>query len=149
MRNPRLLMAAGALAAVVVVVVLVLALGDSDGGDDEGGTTARARLTLERFEQPGTGKPELLVTLRDRELNVAETTGGETEVLLRCVDAGGAVRLRRPTSWPLLEELGYPLPHIHQVASPSVLAKIRACRLTGPGIDFAGRVPGRLPLAAQ
>ena len=147
MRNPRVLIAVGALTAVVAVGVVALALGGSD--DDEGGDTVRARLTLERFEQPGSGTPELLVSLPDKKLNVPETTDGETSVLLRCVDSGGAVRLRRPTGWPLLEELGYPLPHIHQPASPAVLRSIRACRLTGPGMNLAGRVPGRLPPAAQ
>ncbi len=140
-------------AAVLVVAVLagaaVLALGGSGDGDDEPRRTVRARLTLERFMQPETGRAELLVSLPEKRLNQPDTTGGATSVLLRCVDQTGAVRVRRPTAWPLLEELGYPLPHIHQPASRKVLDSIRACRLTGSGIDFAGRVPGRLPRAAQ
>jgi hypothetical protein len=36
------------------------------------------------------------------------------------------------------------LPHLHQPALAAVLADVRSCRLTGPGIDFAGHVRGWL-----
>ncbi len=107
--------------------------------------TVRSELTLERFVLPTTGEPEeLVVSLPEQRLNVLETTGGETEVLLRCVDKGGAETLRQLVAWPLLEETGFP-PHIHQAIRPDVLDAVRGCRLTGPGIDFEGRVPGRVP----
>jgi hypothetical protein len=47
----------------------------------------------------------------------------------------------------MMEEFGYPFPHLHVPVGPQLLDTIRRCRLTGPGIDFEGRVPGRLPLA--
>ena len=59
-------------------------------------------------------------------------------------DAGGAAAIDRTVDWPLLEEEGYP-PHIHQPADARLLERIRSCRLSGPGIDFDGRVVGRLP----
>ena len=109
--------------------------------------TVRSALTLERVVLPTTGQPEeLVVSLPEQRLNVPETTGGETTVLLRCVDEGGAEKLRQMVGWPLLEEPGYP-PHIHQPIRPDVLESVRSCRLTGTGIDFEGRVPGRVPMA--
>lgn len=60
------------------------------------------------------------------------------------MDERGAVNIRQKIAWPLLEEAGYP-PHIHQLVRPEVLAGVRGCCLTGRGIDFAGRVPGRVP----
>jgi hypothetical protein len=68
-------------------------------------------------------------------------------VTLTCFGASGAKAFAIPTAWPLQEEFGYPLPHIHVPAGQQLLDGIRRCRLTGPGIDFEGRVPGRLPVA--
>ncbi|MGH3992833.1 MAG: hypothetical protein ACRDSN_10275, partial [Pseudonocardiaceae bacterium] len=63
---------------------------------------------------------------------------------LRCVDRSGRVTIRQRHKWPLVEETGY-APHIHQPAVPEVLDGLRSCRITGPGVAFAGRVAGRLP----
>ena len=158
MRNPRVLIAAAVLAVLVVVAVVAFVAGGSDGGTDRAGPaeaerpaeparTVRSALTLERAVLPTTGQPEeLVVSLPEERLNVPETTGGEPTVLLRCVDEEGAENLRQTVSWPLLEEPGFP-PHIHQAIRPDVLDGVRGCRLTGPGIDFGGRVPGRVPSA--
>lgn len=146
-RNPRALLAVIVLLAVLAAVaVAVFVGGGSEGGSEGRLRTVGSELTLERFVVPTTGQPELLVSLPDRRLNAPQTTGGETSVLLRCFDRSGALKIRQQTAWPLLEEVGYP-PHIHQLARPDVLDVVRACRLTGPGIDFGGRVPGRLPTA--
>lgn len=148
MRTPRTLLAAGVAAAAVIgcVVLLTVTGGDSDdeGGEPRG--AVRAALQLEQFTRLDTGERELLVSLSAPHLNTLETTGGERVVLLRCVDGAGATVIRRPTEWPLLEEEGF-LPHIHQPASREQLDSIRACTVTGPGVDFEGRVEGRLPLA--
>ena len=136
------------VAAVVVVVVVVVAGGSEGGGGEKPVRTVRAQLTLERFARPDLGGVELLVSLPDERLNTPETTGGETSVLLRCVDRSGAEAIRQQTEWPLLEEVGFP-PHIHQPVRPQVLNRVRSCRLTGRGIDFAGRVEGRVPKARQ
>ena len=109
----------------------------------------RASLTLEQFKRPDGGGAELLISLPEAGLNSPEATGGETSVLLRCFDERGAVAIRVPTAWPLLEEIGYPLPHIHHLADQRLLNSIRRCRLTGPGVDYEGRVRGRLPVAAS
>lgn len=150
MSNARArIVAAVAVAAIVAVAAAILVGGGSGDGAGEPSRTVRSQLTLERSVLPTTGRPEeLVVSLPDQRLNVPETTRGATSVLLRCVDGAGAERLRERTAWPLLEEPGYP-PHIHQPIRPDVLDAVRGCRLTGPGIDFAGRVPGRVPNAPQ
>ena len=149
MKGPRLLIAAGVALVVVVVAVVALTAGGSDDGGDEPPRMVRSKLTLEQFVQPDTGAAELLITLPDKRLNSPDTTGGEKSVLLRCADERGREAIRTKTMWPLLEEYGYPLPHIHQLARQRVIDTIRSCRLTGTGIDFTGRVSGRPPRAAQ
>ncbi len=157
MRNPRILAAVAVLAVLGVVAVVAFGEGGSDDDTDPpvriGGPrplaepvrTVRSELTLERFVLPTTGQPEeLVVSLPEQRLNVPATTGGATQVLLRCVDRSGAETLRQTVAWPLLEEPGFP-PHIHQAIRPDVLDGVRGCRLTGPGIDFRGRVSGRVP----
>jgi len=88
----------------------------------------------------------LVVSLLDTRLNDPATTGGETSVLLRCVDEAGGEVLRQPNDWPLLEEPGFP-PHLHMPVRPDLIGRLRGCRLTGSGIDFEGSVPGTLPKA--
>lgn len=149
MKNPRVLLAGATLAVAAAVVVVLLLAGGSGGGGEEPRRTARARLTLEEFRTPDTGTLELLVSLQQTRLNDPELTGGERSVLLRCFDERDSVAIRTRTDWPLLEEAGYPLPHIHHPVAREVLERIRRCRLTGPGIDFEGRVPGPPPPAPQ
>ncbi len=145
MHNPRILIVAAVASAAVVAVAAAILVGDGSGDRaDEQPRPVRSQLTLERYVLPTTGRPELIVSLPDQRLNVLETTRGATSVLLRCADGAGAERIRRHTGWPLLEEPGL-APHIHQPIRPDVLDVIRSCRLTGPGIDFSGRVPGRVP----
>jgi hypothetical protein len=146
-KNPRVLLAVG-FAVAALVVVVVLAVGGSGEDDAEPLRTTRAPLTLERYTLPDTGATELLISLREQGLNTPERTGGATSVALRCSSADGTVKFRTRTMWPLLEETGYPFPHIHQPAGRKLLRSIRACRLTGPGIDFEGTVPGPPPPAA-
>jgi hypothetical protein len=150
--NPRVLLAAGVVVVAIVVGVVVLAFvgGDSgDGGAKAGAVvrpTLRARLTLEQYQRPDTGERELLVSLPGPRFNVEDAVRGVPIVWLRCFDAAGAMAIRSPYDWPLLEEPGYP-PHIHQPADGHLLATVRRCRLTAPGVDFEGTVSGRLPVA--
>ena len=148
MRNPRALLAVGVVVVTVLAGVVLLTVVGGDSGDERDGPQrpVRAALTLEQFDRPDTRERELLVSLSAPQLNTLEVTGGERVVLLQCSDHTGATIIRRPSEWPLLEEEGF-LPHIHQPASRQQLDSIRACTLTGPGIDFAGRVAARLPLA--
>ncbi len=132
----------------VAVGAVLLVVGGLWGDGAEARRVMRAELTLEQFVHPDTGGIELVVSLREARLNTPDVTGGETSVMLRCVDENREVVIGRRTEWPLLEEYGYPFPHIHQPLAPGPLGRIRACRLMGPGLDFEGRVSGRLPVAS-
>lgn len=150
MRNLRVLFAGGVvLTSVAAGGGLALSLGGGSGSDDDRDRplpVVRAKLTLERLGPPDSAAPELLVSLSVPRLNTAEVTGGARTVTLRCFDAEGKIAITRPADWPLLEEPGFP-PHIHQPGIPRLLSSVRVCRLTGPGIDFEGRVPGPAPAA--
>jgi hypothetical protein len=142
MSNPRVRIAVAVAAVVMIVVVGVVAAGGS--GDDGPTGPAHTKLILERYLAP-TGQLELLVSMEDAELNTLETTGGETSVLLRCFNRSGAENVREKAEWPLVEEAGYPIPHLHQPLRPKVLNAVRDCRLTGHGIAFEGRSAGPVP----
>ena len=155
MRNPRLLVAAGVVLVAVALGVVLLAGSDGDApvGDDRPAATqteplrtVTATLTLEQAVRPDTGGRELLVSVPGPQFNTPELTRGAPLVALRCFDRGGTLVIDQPVDWPLEEEAGYP-PHIHRPAPRRELDVIRRCRLTAPGIDFEGSVPGRLPVA--
>lgn len=144
MPNARIVLAGAVALAAATALVIVVAAGSGDEGRSERPLRVQhATLTLERAQHPA-GYEELVVSLPDERLNTPATTGGATSVLLTCVDRQDRVTIRRRHRWPLLVEAGYP-PHVHQPASPEVLDGLGSCRLTGRGIDFAGRVTGRLP----
>ncbi len=146
MRNTRVLLAGGVVLAAGVAVLALSLGGGSGDAVDRPPRVVRAPLTLERFIAPGAAAPELLVSLSVPRLNTTEVTGGARTVTLRCSDASGATVIARPAEWPMLEEAGLP-PHIHQPAGQRLLDSIRACRITGPGIEFEGRVAARAPAA--
>ena len=149
MKHPRALLAAATLAVAAAVLAVLLVSGGSGDDPEKPRAAARARQTLEEFRTPDTGQLELLISLQETRLNDPELTDGKDSVLLRCFDQGGAVTIRTRTDWPLLEEPGYPLPHIHHPVARAVLKNVRRCRLTGPGIDFDGRVQAAPPAAPQ
>ncbi|MBI5104345.1 MAG: hypothetical protein HZB46_05050 [Solirubrobacterales bacterium] len=136
MRNVRLLFALAALVALAAIGGAVAALAGG-GGDDDG--VVRAKLQLERYRYPGTGQLELIVSLLDAKLNVPESNEGSTRVTLTCWDAEGAVLIKRLHEFPLLEEEGVPLPHLHEPMSTPRLNAIARCTIEGPGLDFESR----------
>lgn len=145
MTNVRIVVAAAVGTAAVAALAIVLA-GGSDGGEGPQAPvrTQRATLVLERAEHPA-GHEELIVSLRDERLNTPATAGGASSVLLTCVDDRGRVTIRERQPWPLQIEPGYP-PHAHQPAEREILDSLRRCRLLARGIEFEGRVSGRLPV---
>lgn len=146
-KNLRTLLAAGVgIVAVVLGIVLLPGLGGDSKGENDTPRVVRAKLALERSSAPDTGRGELLVSLPATELNRLELTRGARVVWLRCFDGSGALTIRAPIDWPLLEEPGFPA-HIHQPADRQQLDGVRRCRLTGPGIEFEGNATGRLPPA--
>lgn len=150
-RNPRVLFAAGAVAAAAVAGGALALTTGGDGASGGDGAQApqrvvRAELMLEQARIGDSAERELIVSLKSPELNRLEVNGGQSSVALRCVDLDGAEAVRTNVPWPLLEEAGFP-PHTHQPVHPRVVGRIRSCRMRGPGVDFAGSVPGRPPLA--
>ena len=156
-KNPRVLLAAGIVVVAAVLAVLLLPGGGGDSERAGDGSPARtapapllrvvcATLTLEQAKRADTGKPELLVSLPDARLNTLALTGGESHVSPTCLDRGGEPAVLARVAWPLVEEPGY-RPHIHEPAGQELLDRIESCRLEGPGMDFEGRVRGRLPVA--
>jgi hypothetical protein len=154
-RNPRLLVAAGVVLVAVVAGVLLLTGADGDAPAPTASTatqaeppeplrTVRAKLTLEQTVQGDSDVRELLVSLPGPQFNTPEVARGAATVSLRCFDRDGDAVFEEPVNWPLPEEAGYP-PHIHRPSFARELAAIRRCRVTAPGIDYEGRVSGRLP----
>ena len=131
------------MAPAALMLALALAACGSGGGGTSG-KPAHVNLTLERAVQPEAGYEEVIVSLPNQRLNNLGTTGGAKSVLLRCFAKNGRMTIHQRHPWPLVVEPGYP-PHIHQPALAKVLDTLGRCRLTGPGVDFAGRVAGRLP----
>lgn len=148
MNNPRVLLAAALLLGLLAAGVVLLASsgGGSTGHGGERLPVVRSALTLAQRDAPDTGA-ELLISLPKARLNTRARTGGRTSVTLTCFAATGAKAFSVPQPWPMMEEFGYPLPHLHVPVGPQLLETIRRCRLTGPGIELEGRVPGRLPRA--
>ena len=137
MRNVRLLFALAALVALAAIGGAVVALAGGGGGDDDG--VVRSKLQLERYQYPGTGQLELIVSLLDAKLNVPESNKGSKRITLTCWDAKGEVLLERPHEFPLLEEPGVPLPHLHEPMSTPRLNAVARCTIEGPGLDFESR----------
>lgn len=140
--NPRVLFAAGVLGLAVVVSVVLMTGADGGSTTPDEPDVLRATLRLELATRPNTGGRELLVSLPGPQLNNLSVTGGARLVWLRCLDRNGRTIIRQPINWPLVEEDGYP-PHLHQPADQPLLDSVQSCRLTGPGIDYNGLVPGR------
>jgi hypothetical protein len=146
-RNPRVLLAVALVLGLLVAGVVVLTSGNGTRpASDKPLPVVRSSITLAQRDAPATG-PELLISLPTGRLNSRRTTGGRTTVSLTCFESSGAKAFTVPQPWPMMEEFGYPLPHLHVPVGPQLLETIRRCRLTGPGIDLEGHVPGRLPRA--
>jgi hypothetical protein len=148
MNNPRVVLAAALLLGLLAAGLVLLGT-CGRGATGRGGErlpVVRSGLTLAQRDAPDTGA-ELLISLPKARLNTRATTGGKTSVTLTCFVATGARAFSVLQPWPMMEEFGYPLPHLHVPVGPQLLETIRRCRLTGPGIDLEGHVPGRLPRA--
>jgi hypothetical protein len=144
--HPRVMLAASVAVLAVAGGAFLLTHAGGPAAKKKASGVVRGKLTLERFTPPGSIRPELLVSLPGPRYNAPGVVRGTPIVWLRCTDALGRVVVRYPYDWPLLEEVGYP-PHIHHAADERLLRSVRRCRLTAPGIDFAGSVSGRLPVA--
>src|SRR5688572_1926872 len=104
--NLKAMAPAGLIAAVIATPLIVWTA--SSGGDEK-------NLKVERWTSTD-GKPELLVSLTETELNTLATTKGRRTVSLECRGRDGQRVLTAEQKWPLLKESGYEFPHAHQAA---------------------------------
>ena len=106
----------GMIAAVIATPLIVWTA--SSGGDEK-------KLTVERWFNDQTNAPELLVSLREDDLNTLETTNGKRAVRIECRGRDGETVLVARQKWPLLLERGYDYPHAHQEATRDQIRRSR------------------------
>jgi hypothetical protein len=128
---------AKALILVVIAAPLIAWTASSGGGPES--------LIVERWTTAA-GKPELIVSLREDDLNELETTDGKRVVGFVCVGGDGQVVVDAKQKWPLpyVNERGYRYPHAHQAASQDQVLQADSCRLRGTTVRLEADVKGVL-----
>lgn len=128
------LVALAVLLAVAIPLVIVALAGS---GDDEGTTQRPAALRIERTP----GLDEIAIYLEERSLNKPSTAGGETSVVVECVDADGRVVWKLPEAWPFTDtDEGTIEPHAHIGMDPAQIERLVRCRLVGTDPPLEGRL---------
>jgi hypothetical protein len=92
-----------------------------------------------------TGKPELLVSLGEDDMNTLAMANGKTSVRIVCVDRDGKVVVDVRRKWPFMNELGYDYPHTHLVISREQVRGAQKCSVRGTRMRLQAEVEGRLP----
>ena len=129
----RLVALAVLLAVAAPLVIVALA-----GSDDHETVERPAALRVERT--PG-GLPEITIYIEDRSLNKPSTAGGDTSVVVECVDSDGRVVWKLPEAWPFTDtDEGTVDPHAHIGMDPAQIERIARCRLTGTDPPLEGRL---------
>jgi hypothetical protein len=129
----RLVALAALLAVAAPLVIVVLA----NSGDEESAERPAA-LRVERT--PG-GLPEITIYIEDRSLNQPSTAGGDTSVVVECVDTEGRIVWKLPEAWPFTDtDRGSVDPHAHIGMEPAQIERIARCRLTGTDPPLEGRL---------
>jgi hypothetical protein len=129
------LVALAVLLAVATPLVIVALAGS---GDEEGTPERPAALRVERT--PG-GPPEITIYIEDRSLNKPSTAGGDTSVVVECVDTEGRIVWKLPEAWPFTDtDQGSVDPHAHIGMDPAQIERIARCRLAGTDPPLAGRL---------
>lgn len=123
---------------LLVIAAPLLAWTAASGGGQES-------LVVERWTTAA-GKPELVVSLREDDLNELETTDGKKVVGFVCVSGSGQVVLDAEQKWPLpyVNERGYRYPHAHQPASLDQVLQADSCHLRGTTVELEADVKGVL-----
>jgi hypothetical protein len=128
------------LAPILVLVVLIatplVVWTATSGGDPK-------PLVVERGEAL-TGKPELLVSLTEKDMNTLAATSGRRSVRIRCVGRDGRVVVDGRQKWPFVLERGYDYPHAHQLASREQVQRVDRCQLRGTSTRLEADVEGTL-----
>ena len=125
-----------AVLVLIIATPLVVWAGFS-GGDEKSFVVERATSD--------SGKPQLIVSLVEEELNTLETTNGRRAVRLECLDDDGRVVLAARKKWPLrVGERGYDYPHTHQNTTLEQRQGADRCRLRGTRVPLETDVKGAL-----
>jgi hypothetical protein len=125
-----------AVLVLIIATPLVVWAGFS-GGDEQSFVVERAASD--------SGKPQLIVSLVEEELNTVETTNGRRAVRLECLDDDGRVVLATRKKWPFrAEERGYDYPHVHQTTTLEQRQRADRCRLRGTRVPLQADVEGAL-----
>jgi hypothetical protein len=126
------------LAALVLIIAMPLVVWAAFSGGDED------NFVVERSTSDG-GKPELIVSLLEEELNTLETTNGRRIVRLECASRDGKVVLKARKRWPFRTlERGYDYPHTHQTTSLEQRQRADRCQLRGTTVHLETEVEGAL-----
>ena len=126
-----------AVILVIIAAPLIAWTAASGGGRDS--------LTVERWTSAD-GKPELIISLGEDDLNGPATTGGKKLVDFVCEGGDGDVVLDVKQKWPLpyVNERGYRYPHAHQLASLNQVLRADSCRFRGTTVELEADVKGVL-----
>ena len=127
-----------ALAILLAVATPLVIIAVAGSGDEEGTPERPAAL---RVERTAGGLPEITIYIEDRSLNKPSTAGGDTSVVVVCVDAEGRVVWRLPEPWPFSDtDQDTVDPHAHIGMDPAQIERIARCRLSGTDPPLEGRL---------
>jgi hypothetical protein len=127
--------------ALIVMIIAAPLVAWTASADSDG---KRRDLTVERSTAL-TGRPELLISLGEDDLNALKTTGGKRTVRVECVGRDGRVVIDAKRKWPFVNERGYDYPHTHLVADRTQVQRADRCRLWGTRVRLQADVEGALP----
>jgi hypothetical protein len=126
------------VALLVLIIAIPLVAWAAFSGDDD------KSLVVERSTSDA-GKPELIVSLLEKELNTLDTTNGKRAVRIECLTSDGRVVLNARQKWPFRNrERGYDYPHTHQTATLEQRQRADRCRLRGTRVPLETDVEGAL-----
>jgi hypothetical protein len=126
------------LTALVLIIAMPLVVWAAFSGGDEDS------LVVERYTTDS-GKPELVISLVEKELNTLKTTNGRRVVRLECISDDGKVVLKARQRWPFRTlERGYDYPHAHQPTSLEQRRRADRCQLRGTTVHLESEVKGFL-----
>jgi hypothetical protein len=122
---------------VLIIATPLVAWAALSGGDEKSFVVERATSDA--------GKPQLIISLVEEELNTLETTNGRRVVRLECVDDDKQVILVTRKKWPFrTNERGYDYPHVHTNTTLEQRQGAARCRLRGTRVHLEADVEGAL-----
>ena len=126
-----------ALAVLLAVAAPLVIVALASSGDEQ---SAERPAALRVQRTPG-DVPEITIYIEDRSLNKPSTAGGDTSVVVQCVDTEGRIVWKLPEAWPFSDtDSGSVDPHAHISMDAAQIERIARCRLTGTDPPLEGRL---------